>query len=140
MIHTTTEKMNRYYDPEFKQQAVELVLTAGKSIKQIAKELGCSASSLGEWKRDYIKAHEQDPSLDDHGAYQAMVKKTKSCLKKIKTSRNNVKYSKKARQEKLPSGLENELCVGVYNSRSKRSRFMTFVQEEMKSCTNCFSA
>ena len=42
--------MSRYYDQEFKDQAVELVLSSGKSIKQIAKELGCSASSLGEWK------------------------------------------------------------------------------------------
>lgn len=73
--------MNRYYDPEFKQQAVELVLTTGKSIKQVAKELGCSASSLGEWKRDFIKAHEEAPTLDDNGTYQAMVEQNKKLLK-----------------------------------------------------------
>jgi len=45
--------MNTYYDPEFKKNAVELLLSSGKSIKQIARELGCSASSLGEWRRSY---------------------------------------------------------------------------------------
>ena len=45
--------MNKYYDPEFKKNAVELALSSGKSIKQIARELGCSASSLGGWKRSY---------------------------------------------------------------------------------------
>ena len=44
--------MNRYYDPEFKKNAVELLFSSGKSIKQIARELGCSSSALGAWKRD----------------------------------------------------------------------------------------
>ena len=45
--------MNRYYDPEFKRNAVELILSSGKPVKQIARELGCSASALGAWKRSY---------------------------------------------------------------------------------------
>jgi len=51
--------MNTYYDPEFKKNAVELLLSSGKSIKQIARELGCSASSLGEWRKELTRVTQE---------------------------------------------------------------------------------
>jgi transposase len=37
------------YPPEFKAEAVQLVRSSGRSISQIAQELGISATSLRNW-------------------------------------------------------------------------------------------
>ena len=37
------------YPPEFRREAVELVRSSGRSIPQIARELGCSPQSLRSW-------------------------------------------------------------------------------------------
>ena len=41
------------YQEEFKKRAVEMLRTSGKPAAQIARELGCSADSLRDWKRTY---------------------------------------------------------------------------------------
>ena len=42
------------YDDEFKRQAVDLVITSGKTCEQVARELGCSGYSLHLWKKQYL--------------------------------------------------------------------------------------
>ena len=44
------------YDVEFKQEAVRLLLTSGKTASQLARELGVSSWSLGRWKQEYLKS------------------------------------------------------------------------------------
>jgi transposase len=44
-------KRNKRYTEEFKQQAVDMLNSSHKSAAQIAKDLGCSASTLLEWKK-----------------------------------------------------------------------------------------
>ncbi len=39
------------YPEEFRREAVELVRTSGRSIPQVASELGCSPQSLRTWVR-----------------------------------------------------------------------------------------
>ena len=39
------------YNEAFKRQAVEMVLHGGKTVKQVADELGVSPYSIYEWKR-----------------------------------------------------------------------------------------
>jgi transposase len=40
-----------YYTPEFKAEAVQLVLASNKPIKQVAKDIGVSDSALRKWVR-----------------------------------------------------------------------------------------
>ena len=52
---TMAEKGIRY-TPEFRTEAVNLVKESGKSINEIARDLGVSSTSLDRW----IKQHEVD--------------------------------------------------------------------------------
>lgn len=41
----------RRYTPEFMRDAVALVTTSGRPIKEVARELGISDTTLGNWVR-----------------------------------------------------------------------------------------
>ena len=45
-------KVQKVYTKEFKEEAVRLVQTSGKSIAQIARELGISDSSIHQWRKE----------------------------------------------------------------------------------------
>jgi transposase len=45
----------RYYDAEFKRNAVELLERGERSAVQLSRELGISDCTLGKWKRQYGK-------------------------------------------------------------------------------------
>jgi transposase len=42
------------YEEDYKRQAVELVITSGRTCEQVARELGCSAYSLHLWKKQSL--------------------------------------------------------------------------------------
>ncbi|MDQ3813671.1 MAG: transposase [Armatimonadota bacterium] len=56
VFNMSTKGSGARYDAEFKQEAVRLLLTSGKTITQLACELGVSSWSLSRWKQDYLKA------------------------------------------------------------------------------------
>ena len=41
------------YSLEFRQEAVRLLRTSGRSVPQLASELGCSPQSLRNWARQF---------------------------------------------------------------------------------------
>ena len=45
-------RTNRHYSKEFKQDAIELAETSGKSIVEIEKDLGLSRGLLNRWKKE----------------------------------------------------------------------------------------
>lgn len=47
-----------YYTSEFKADAVSLVISSGRPIKQIAQELGINDTTLGTWVRAQRNASE----------------------------------------------------------------------------------
>src|SRR5690242_21201876 len=56
-MKATMKKKPSYHKPyeeEYKRQAVDLVISSGKTCEQIARELGCSAYSLHLWKKQYL--------------------------------------------------------------------------------------
>jgi transposase len=48
-------KAGRRYDAAFKQQAVELLLNSGKTVNQVATELGLGHGTIDRWKRQYLE-------------------------------------------------------------------------------------
>ena len=49
----------RVFTPEFKREAVNLVETSGKSLAQVARDLGISDNTLHGWKQQ-MSRHGQD--------------------------------------------------------------------------------
>jgi transposase len=45
--------MSKRHSEEFKREAVRLILTSGKSVKQMAQELGVNQWTLRDWKEKY---------------------------------------------------------------------------------------
>jgi len=50
---TANKKTRRKYDEAFKKQAVALVETSGRSLNQVAAELGVSHWNLRDWREIY---------------------------------------------------------------------------------------
>ncbi len=58
------QRYQRPYPPEFRREAVSLVKASGRSIKQVAGELGVSMESLRIWvRRDQLDRGERDDGL-----------------------------------------------------------------------------
>jgi transposase len=73
------------YPPEFKAQAVELVQSSGRSISQIAKDLGVSGTSLRNWVKQ---------AQIDQGERQGLTTEERQELRKLR------KENKVLRQER----------------------------------------
>lgn len=91
MDHQTTKPgRGKRYSQEFRDQAVRLTVTSGKSVAQIARELGLSVDTLHDWRRDARYAHRM-PVADNETPEQkiarleqelALVEQERDILKK----------------------------------------------------------
>jgi transposase len=62
-------EVRRKYDPEFREGAVRIVRETGKSIAQVAADLGIHAGTLGNWvKKDRIERGEAEGLTPDERA------------------------------------------------------------------------
>jgi transposase len=46
------QKVQKTYTVEFKREAVRLAQTSGKSIAQVARDLGISDTSIHQWRKE----------------------------------------------------------------------------------------
>jgi transposase len=53
----------RKFSPEFRDEAVKMVIGGNRPVAQVARELGINAGTLGNWVAQYRKAHpvEEEP-------------------------------------------------------------------------------
>lgn len=51
MEQDSVKKSRRYFDQQFKVDAVRLVSESGRPVSEVAKELGVNRNQLDRWKR-----------------------------------------------------------------------------------------
>jgi transposase len=49
--------MNKSFSPEFKDEAVKMVIETSRPIARVAKELGINEGTLGNWVSAYRRDH-----------------------------------------------------------------------------------
>tara|TARA_R110000744_G_scaffold125384_2_gene231061 strand:- start:152 stop:442 length:291 start_codon:yes stop_codon:yes gene_type:complete len=60
-----TKRERRVFTEGFKREALRLIETSGRSIAQIADDLGVGLSTLTRWKRIYrVAASSSEPHVD----------------------------------------------------------------------------
>lgn len=58
-------RQRRTFTPEFKDEAVKLVIDTSRPIAQVARELNISEGTLGNWISIYRREHaDEQPGLD----------------------------------------------------------------------------
>ena len=61
----------RKFSPEFRDEAVRLVIDGSRPIAQVARELGVNEGTLGNWVNQYRRDHAGDePPLTPHERIQ----------------------------------------------------------------------
>ena len=50
----------RKFSPEFREEAVRMVIDGSRPIAQVARELGVNEGTLGNWVNQYRKDHAGD--------------------------------------------------------------------------------
>jgi transposase len=69
MVDEINKRTKRHYDIEFKKDAVRLVKEEGRTIYQVAEELGIPHNTLGGWIKKYrvsvLEANSSNYKTDD---------------------------------------------------------------------------
>jgi transposase len=56
----------RKFSPEFKAEAIELVISSGRPVVQVAADIGVNEGTLGNWVRVWKEEH-PDVAADEPG-------------------------------------------------------------------------
>jgi len=48
-------KGRRKYDREFKEDAIRLIVDGGRSVREVARDLGIHENMLCRWKKEYLQ-------------------------------------------------------------------------------------
>jgi transposase len=86
------QKVQKTYTPEFKREAVRLAQTSGKSIAQVARELGISDTSIHQWRQELTEhGPEAFPGSGRQTAQEEEVRRLKRELEVVKQERDIIK-------------------------------------------------
>lgn len=83
-----TARRPRNYPPEFKAEAVKLARTSGRSLRQVALDLGISNETLGVWVREDQERGVATPLAADERAELAELRRR---VKVLETEREILK-------------------------------------------------
>jgi transposase len=85
-------KIQKVYTKEFKQEAVRLAQTSGKSIAQIAREWGISDSAIHGWRKE-LTEHGKDafPGKGHQSELEEENRRLKRELERVQQERDILK-------------------------------------------------
>ena len=85
-------KVQKTYTQEFKREAVRLAQTSGKSITQVARDLGISDTSIHQWRKELAEhASEAFPGSGHQIAQEEEVRCLNRELEVVKQERDILK-------------------------------------------------
>ena len=71
----------RVFDDAFRREAVRILATSDRTIRQVADDLGVGVSSLGKWKRQFEEADLLAGPHDDVGKELARLRRENELLR-----------------------------------------------------------
>jgi transposase len=85
-------KVQKVYSKEFKEEAVRMVETSGKSITQIARELGISDSTIHNWRKELAEhGKEAFPGKGHQTTLEEENRRLKKELERVQQERDILK-------------------------------------------------
>jgi transposase len=99
-------RKHRKYDEEFKKDAVRLLISSGRKLKDVAAELGVNRSVLGYWRKDHLKS--LDAGLKTKGMQPSEMEE------EIRKLRSELAYAQEQRD------ILKKAC-GILSDRPRRS-------------------
>lgn len=83
-----TSPTQRRYSEEFKKDAVALLRSSGRPIAEVARELGVTDASLGNWARDAARSGggkaKSDPETEEARRLRKRIKELEEHLEILK--------------------------------------------------------
>ncbi len=76
-----TQRTRRSFTADFKREAVRLTQTSGRTISQVAEDIGIGLSTLTRWKRKYQEADLLSGPQDDVEKELARLRKENRLLR-----------------------------------------------------------
>lgn len=67
-------RRRRQFSPEFKEEAVRMVLEGERTVASVAREFGINASTLGSWVNRHRIVHGQDEQQPVFGPDRARIR------------------------------------------------------------------
>lgn len=87
-------KEQRTFTKEFKQEAVQLVQTSGKSQSQVARDLGIADSTLHHWRKEFAEHGKQ--AFPGSGHQTAQEEELRRLKRELEVTRQERDILKKA--------------------------------------------
>jgi transposase len=87
-------KEQRTFTKEFKQEAVQLVQTSGKSQSQVARDLGIADSTLHHWRKEFAEHGKQ--AFPGSGHQRAQEEELRRLKRELEVTRQERDILKKA--------------------------------------------
>ena len=76
-------EQRRQYSPQFKAEAVQMVIESGRPIAQIARDLGIHDGTLGNWVNAWRREH-PDPGMGVRPTEEARVKEMEEEIRRLR--------------------------------------------------------
>jgi transposase len=93
-----TSVVARKFDDAFRRRAVEMVVEDGRSVAQVAQELGVSQYSIYEWKRKFFPMSRGEGESEKISAEPASAEEVAALRRLVREQANKIEYLTQQRE------------------------------------------